>query len=294
MRGIALGKFYGEMDDKDAFHKLLHSLTENRRAKELIERIIGDASLKPALSEHYFGTADRVGDIKALLHSMSNGGAPDTWRRECGATTHDDPPFVKELQDAMGEVTRELASTGVGPEAVQFIAERFPVKTRMLPDPRPDDPFKMKCVKEARDPERCWKSYLLQEKEMLGLLAKMKVAQGYGASCGTPLHDCLFVEKPACSEGLASAMSTAVFAAMGAEVKVRPKELEAHLPNPDAFHLRFKSAQFDDKDFVPNTHLTSAEAIEASLAEYNRWLGRFFVCVVKERNPIPEARPGQR
>ena len=286
LRAVALGKFYGEMDDKDAFHKLLHSLTDNRRAKELIGRILSDASLKPTLSEHYFGTPDRVGDIKALLHSMSNGGAPDAWRRECGATSHDDPPFVVELQSAMSEVTRELASTGVGSEAVKFIAERFPVKMTMLPDPRPDEPYKMKCVEEARDPERCWKSYLLQEKEMLGLLAKMKVAERYGASCGPPLHDCLFVEKSACSESMAAAMSTAVFAALGVAVQVRPKELETRGVDPDAFHLRFKGAQFDDKDFVPNTHLTSAEAIEASLAEYNRWLGRFFVCVVKEKNPM--------
>ena len=50
--------------------------------------------------------------------------------------------------------------------------------------------------------------------------------------------------------------------------------------------MRFNGAQFDDKDFVSNTHLTSTEAIEASLAEYNRWLGRFFVCVIKEKNPM--------
>lgn len=59
-----------------------------------------------------------------------------------------------------------------------------------------------------------------------------------------------------------------------------------HTLDPDAFHLRFTGAHFDDTDFVRNTHLTSAEAIEASLADYDTWLGRFFVCVVKERNPM--------
>ena len=126
LRAVALGKFYGEMDDKDAFHKSLHSLTSNGGAKQLIDRILGDWSLKPSLSAHYFGTPNRVGYIKALLHSVSNGGTPDTWRRECGVTSQDDPPFVIELRRAMGEVTRELASTGAGPEAVTFIAGRFP------------------------------------------------------------------------------------------------------------------------------------------------------------------------
>ena len=158
----------------------------------------------------------------------------------------------------------------------------------------------MKCVEEARGPARCWKSYLLQEREVLGLFAKMKVAARHGVSCGPPLHDCLFVEKSASLPGIAAAMSGAVFETLGVRVLVRQKELEPYTPEPAAFHLQFNSAKFDEKDFVANTHLASQEAIEASLAEYNRWLSRFFVCIVKEINPslrittVPRTPPAVR
>ena len=212
LRGIASGKFYVEMDDKDAFHKLLQSLTGSEEAKALIERVVADEGLKPTLSTHYFGTPDRVKDVKELLHMVSNGGKPKDWRKKCGASCHDDPPFVLELQRAMDDVTRELAQTGVGPQAVKFIAAKFPTKTRLVPDPQPDDPDKMKCVEAARDPAKCWKSYLLQRHEVLGLLAKMDVAARFGVSCGPPLHDCLFVERAPCLPSISKAMSEAMLA----------------------------------------------------------------------------------
>ncbi len=274
------------MDDKGAFHKLLQSATRNGEAKMLIEQILSDEALKPSLSTYYFGTPDRVSDIKALLHSVSNSGTPDEWRRECGASSHDDPSFVLDLQRVMSEVTRELASEGAGPEAVKFIAERFPTKTKTVPDPQHDDSYKMKCVEEARDPARCWKSHLLQEKEVLGLLAKMNVAARYGASCGPPLHDCLFVEKSVCLPSLAAPMTEAVFETFGVRVQVRQKEVEPYTAEPVTFHLHINSAKFDDREFVPKTHLTSQDAIDSSLAEYNRWLSRFFVCIIKEINPM--------
>ena len=54
LRNIALGKFYVEMDDKDAFHKLLQSRTASPVAKQAIDRIIADPTLKEELSRHYF------------------------------------------------------------------------------------------------------------------------------------------------------------------------------------------------------------------------------------------------
>ena len=290
MRGFALGKFYAEMDDKDAFHRLLQRLTQNAEARAIIERIITDDALKPTLSQHYFGNMDRVSDIKTLLHSLSNGGGPEAWRRKCGASRHEDPPFVKDLQRVMAEVTEELATTGVGPEAVRYIAEHFPTKYELVSDPRPGEPDHMKRVKVRRDPALTWKSYILQHHEFLGLQAKISVAAHFGISRGPPLHDCLFVEKVGGSrlESLGLAMSDAVLEASGVRVDVRHKEVTPYAADErgGAFCLFFNSAKFDEKEFVPNSEFTEQEDIDRSLAEYNRWLSRFFVCIVGDKNPM--------
>ena len=80
LRSLALGKYYDEADDEHAFHKLVQSLTINPEARELIERIVTDASLKVELSKHYFADEAHTTEVKQLLHAMSNGGAVGTWR----------------------------------------------------------------------------------------------------------------------------------------------------------------------------------------------------------------------
>jgi hypothetical protein len=196
---------------------------------------------------------------------------------------------VKDLQRIMHEVTKELATTGVGPAAVRFIAERFPTKSKLVPDPKPGHPAHKKSVEVQRDAARCWKSYLLQQHEFLGLQAKMRVATRFGTSCGPPLHDCLFVEKLGGGrlESLGVEMSDAVLQASGVRVDVRHKEVTPYAADErGAFRLSFNSAKFDEKEFVPNSNFTEQEDIDRSLAEYNRWLSRFFVGIIEETNPM--------
>ena len=185
--------------------KLLQARTQNQEAKAVIEALVSDASLKPTLSQHYFGDRDHVEQIKTLLHSMSNGGSPDEWRREHGAF-HADPAFIVTLHRVMAEVTAELAEAS--PDAVRWIAERFPKKDKRVPNPQ--RPGKYKIVTVPRDPAKCWKSFLLQQDEALGLLSKMRAATALRLQTGPPLHDCLFVEKSGDAEEVATAMAHAV------------------------------------------------------------------------------------
>ena len=283
LRAIALGKFYVEMDDKDAFHRLLQARTQNPDAKALIERILADQSLKPVLSTHYFDVADRIHDIKELLHSLSNGGSPVTWQRDRGLR-RTDHKFVVDLERIMSDVTQELATRGEGLRAIQLIAERFPTKRKRIPDPA--DPRKTKEIEVPRDPARCWKSYLLQNDEVRGLLAKIAVASNRFVPRGPPLHDCLFVENSCDLESTAAAMSKAVAAAVGVEVEVRAKRIEDPTSNQAVFLLEYDRSRFQQTDFVANTRLTSQEEVDQSLAVYNAWLRRFFVSIVDEINPM--------
>ena len=140
----------------------------NQEAKQVIERLTNDPSLKSELSRHYFDADDREKEIKTLLHRVSNGGAPAEWQRSHGIDCADHS-FVLDLQRTTSEVTRELAAAGSGPEAVQLIASRFPTKTERVP--KQGEPAKFEQVEVPREPDRCWKSYLLQHDEARGLLA---------------------------------------------------------------------------------------------------------------------------
>ena len=282
LRNIALGKFYVEMDDKDAFHKLLQARTVNSEAKEVIERIISDRKLKEELSLHYFDVVDRQKDVKTLLHRVSNGGSSREWQKESGISRADHL-FVLDLQRFTSQVAEELAATGEGPAAISLIAERFPLKKRRVP--KPEDPTKFKLIEVARDPARCWKSYLLQHDEARGLLAKMQTAARLRIPIGPPLHDCLFVSKELDEEAVAAAMTQAVAGAVDVQVLVRPKRIPRPIEDRN-FHLNFDPARFREGDFVSNAYLTSQAEVDQSLGEYNSWLGRFFVAIIDEINPL--------
>ena len=292
LRAIALGTFYAEMDDKllhgrlrasDAFHKLLQARTRNTEAKALIERIIVDPELKSVLSKHYFDASDRIVDVKELLHSISNGGSPVTWQKDRGLR-RTDHKFVIDLQRVMSDVTQELATRGAGPQAIQLIAERFPTKRKRIVDPA--DLTKSKEIEVPRDPARCWKSYLLQNDEVRGLIAKIGVAASRFVPRGPPLHDCLFVENSCDLESTAAAMSKAVADAVGVDVEVRAKRIEDPTRHQSAFQFEYDRSRFQETDFVANTNLTTKEEIDQSLALYNVWLRRFFVSILDEINPM--------
>ena len=282
LRSIALGKFYLEMDDKDAFHKLLQARATNQEAKRVIERLTSDVSLRAELSRYYFDADDREKDIKTLLHRVSNGGAPREWQQSHGID-RSNHIFVKDLQRTTSAVTRELAATGSGPAAVQLIAERFPTKKQRVP--KPGELGKLQEADVPRDPERCWKSYLLQHDEALGLLAKVQTAARLHIQMGPPLHDCLFVSKSVDEETVAATMSHAVADAVGVQVQVRAKSIPRVLEDR-TFQLTFDRARFQQTDFVSNVHLASPEDVAQSLEQYNAWLHRFFVNITDEVSPI--------
>ena len=282
MRNIALGKFYMEMDDKDAFHKLLQARTTNQEAIGVVQRLTTDPLLRAELSRHYFDADDQEKQIKPLLHRVSNGGAPREWQRSHGISRADHT-FVLDLQRTTSEVTRELALTDSGPAAVQLIADRFPTKTERRP--KPGVPTKFEEVEVPRDPERCWKSYLLQHDEARGLLAKMQTAARLHIQMGPPLHDCLFVSKSVDEETVAATMSQAVAAAVGVQVQVRAKPIPRVLEDR-TFMLAFDRARFQQTDFVSNVHLTSPEDVAQSLEQYSAWLHRYFVNITDEVSPL--------
>jgi len=282
LRSIALGKLYVEMDDKDAFHKLLQARTTNQEAKRVIERLTSDPSLKAELSRHYFDTDDREKDIKRLLHRVSNGGAPRKWQQLLGIDRADHD-FVLDLQRTTSEVTRELAATYAGPAAIQLIANRFPTKTERVP--KPDNPTKFEAIEVPRDASSCWKSYLLQHDEARGLLAKMQTAARLRIQMGPPLHDCLFVSKSIDEETVAATMTQAVTEGVGVRVHVRAKTIPRVLEDR-TFQLNFDRTRFQQTDFVSNVHLTSPEEVAQSLEQYNAWLHRFFVNITDEVTPI--------
>ena len=83
------------------------------------------------------------------------------------------------------------------------------------------------------------------------------------------------------------AMSDAVLQASGVLVDVRHKEVTPYAADErEAFRLSFNSAAFDEKEFVTNSQFAEQKDIDRSLAEYNRWLSRFFVCIVGETHPM--------
>ena len=282
LRNIALGKFYLEMDDKAAFHKLLQARTQCPEAKDIIERIVSDPAFLEELSQHYFDGGGRREDIKVLLHKVSNGGSADEWQteRKMARPNH---AYIVSLCRAMSQVTLELATTGSGPAAIQLIAERFPTKKKRVPNPA--DPSKTMEIEVSRDPARCWKSYLLQNDEACGLLAKIATAARESFSIGPPLHDCLFVSKAHDDESVAALMSAAVADAVGVNIAVRPKAIPPYIRD-SAFHVTFDEARFREAEFVSNAHLGSQEEVDQSLVEYNRWLRRFFVSITDEIHPL--------
>ena len=279
LRAIALGKFYVEMDDKDAFHRLLQARTRNVEAAALLENVITDATLKNRLSKHYFGTEDNTSDVKELLHSICNGGSSEQWQHDHGIS-RTDHEFVTDFHRAMAEVSRELASRDGGPEAVQLIAERFPTKRKRITDTT----GKKKEIELPRDAARCWQSYLLQNDEVKCLFSKIEVASRHSIATGPPLHDCLFVEKIGDLESVAAGMSKAIADAVGVSVVVRVKLIEHAEKN--GFQLSYDRSRFQETDFVTNTHLTTQEEIDESLAAYTAWLRRFFVSITDEINPM--------
>ena len=117
LRSLALGRFYVELDDKDAFHRLLQAKTSNAAAKERIDTLIIDASLKPDIAAHYFGQANEaaIAKVKKLLHALSNEGSVRTWRDEHNVPIEiDEHSFVVDFAERMREVAEEFARTEQG------------------------------------------------------------------------------------------------------------------------------------------------------------------------------------
>ena len=283
LRNCALGAQHVEMDDSNAFHRYLQSLTTSSSARAVLEDLVQDNSYRACLAEHYFGDKTRTEPVKLLFHMLANDGLCKDWRREHKVKRGiPDHPKVERMEAAMKEVAEELASTDVGRRAVAFIKEKFPKKWK----PRFVN-GKTKQVEVDRDPKLTWKSYMLQSLECKGLLAKMQVARAFGMAMGPPLHDGLFVEllpDMRKLEELAKAMSVAVGNSTGAKVEVEMKQLPAAALET-GFELDFDRDTFKDTDFQSNMHLLDDRSIEQSLDTYNRWLSRFFVAVLKQKKP---------
>merc|ERR1712013_282066 len=95
-------------------------------------------------------------------------GSLSTWKTEHRLSQRHDHLFMLEYQDAMRNITQEFAQWDRGQLAIDLITKEFPVR---------EDGKK-------RNPERTWKSFLLQEVEYTSLQAKIKVANkydGYGS-----------------------------------------------------------------------------------------------------------------
>ena len=121
----------------------------------------------------------------------------------------------------------------------------------------------------------------------VALLAKLETAEQFGRGVGPPLHDCLFAEKGRDLMAMSEAMTAAILASTGIDVKIAVKELEvAQIAAEPVFKLDFTPSVFDEKDFRTNKELNADEHITESLGEYSRWMRRFFVAVVKEKDPI--------
>ena len=184
LRSLALGRFYVELDDKDAFHRLLQAKTSNAAAKERIETLITDASLKPDIAAHYFGQANEaaIAKVKKLLHALSNEGSVRTWRDEHNVPIEiDEHSFVVDFAERMREVAEEFARTEEGLAATQMLAKCYPTKQIAIRDKTSG---KRKTITTARDAKRTWKSYLLQQDECRGLLKKKKASSRGPFRCG--------------------------------------------------------------------------------------------------------------
>ena len=283
LRNCALGAQHVEMDDSNAFHRYLQSLTSSSTARAVLEDLVQDNTYRTCLAEHYFGDKTRTEPIKILFHMLANDGLCKDWRREHKVKRGiPDHPKVERMEAAMKEIAEELASTDLGRRAVAFIKEKFPKKWK----PRVVK-GKTKLVEVDRDPKLTWKSYLLQSMECKGLMAKMQVARRFNVALGPPLHDGLFVERLSDMrklEELANAMSVAASKSTGAQVEVEMKQLPAAALET-GFELFFDRDTFKDTDFQSNMHLLDDRTIEQSLDTYNRWLSRFFVAVLKQKKP---------
>ena len=283
LRNCALGAHYVEYDDSSAFHHYLHSLTTNTSARAVMEEFLCDKGYRSRLAEHYFGDATRTEPVKILFHMLANDGLCKDWRREHKIKRNiPDHPMVDRMQTAMKEVAEELANTDLGRRAVAFIQERKPtkLKTRFVKG-------KKRQVRVAIDPKLTWKSYLLQELEVRGLLAKIRTAREQGVAVGPPLHDGLFVARLPDTrklEELARAMTTAVCNSTGSHIEVEIKDIPSAALET-GFELAYDRDTFKDTDFRSNGHLDDDCAIVQSLDTYNRWLSRFFVAVLKHRKP---------
>lgn len=158
LRNCALGALHVEMDDSNAFHRYLQCLTNSTMARAVLEDLVQDNSYRSCLAEHYFGDRTKTEPVKVLFHMLANDGLCKDWRREHKIKRDiPDHPKVEQMEAAMKEVAKELASTDLGRRAVAFIKEKFPKKWK----PRSVD-GKSKLVQVDRDPKLTWKSYLLQ------------------------------------------------------------------------------------------------------------------------------------
>ena len=98
----------------------------------------------------------------------------------------------------------------------------------------------------------------------------------------------MFIERSGDSQAIANAMSANILSQTGRHVSVALKtiELRPEAEETTVFKLNTQMDFFDEKDFRDNLGMEAEEAIAASLLEYNKWLRRFFVAIVKEKDPM--------
>jgi len=281
LRNCALGRYYIELDDANAFHCYLMTLTKNKQVIELLGELTRDKSYRGRLAMYYFSDdSDKHKDaIKELFHSLSNDGFCKQWRRKHKVNGRtQDHPLVERMEKAMADVTEELAATEKGREAVAFIEARWPTKRKVIGK-------KVRFV--ARNAKLTWKSFLLQSLEFEGMCRKLAICKEYGVAVGPPLHDALFVDPnvdPELLKALCRKMSDAIAEHTGAKIDVEIKSLPA-APIENMFELSHNKDTFRDTDFRGNLDLDDDYSIAQSLEVYNAWLSRFFVSILKVKRP---------
>ena len=208
VRKVAIGENEGgtsvdehpmlSFDDRAAYHAITLTLIKDvpgmDRACEMLRAMIDDpdAVYRGILNDAECRGAFKEGitekDVKKAIHAMANGQAESTTREKLGAVND----WLRAWAIEQMRVTDHLCNNDNAKRGVALIRKYFPKKTIAVKDSATG-----KLVRKEidRDPRLTFVSYLRQDYEARGLMAKIDFFREHHIDIFLPLHDDCYASK---------------------------------------------------------------------------------------------------
>ena len=185
-------------DDRAAFHAINLQLIEGvlgmDQACTMLRAMIDDPDavyhgiLNDAECRGEFKDGTTEKDVKRAIHAIANGQSESTTREKLGAVNS----WLRAWAIEQMRVTNHLCSSNNAKRGVNLIRKHFPKKKIAVKDP---ETGKLVLKEVDRDQRRTFVSYLRQDYEARGLLAKMDFFCEHRISVFLPLHDDCYASK---------------------------------------------------------------------------------------------------